>query len=111
MVGSNQVCQRLGVETIEPRSGTKLGIALATVGLSPINGLRHTPTEETKRGYLGCGNDYSTEADFFSPVHVEHVSEYLPQIEDYLNLPPGYRFMIDNSNLEDIWFDSSLLHE
>jgi len=111
MIGSNRVCRQLGVEPVEPGSGSKLGIALETLGLHPINGLRHTPTEETNGWYVWCGTNYSSDDDFFSPLHVEHVSAYLPQIEDYLNLPPGYRFMIDKSGLEDTWFDPNLLKD
>jgi hypothetical protein len=47
--------------------------------------------------------------DFFAPLHVEHLSEYLPTAVEYLDLPPGYRFVIDGADYEDVWFDASLL--
>ena len=48
--------------------------------------------------------------DFFSPLHVEHITEYLPEVEEYLDLPPGYRFLIDGKNHEDVWYDEELLN-
>jgi hypothetical protein len=94
-----------------PKPGTKLGIALSTLSKSPINGLRHTTKEDTNGWYIWCGSELSEEANFFSPLHVEHLAEYLPQICKYLDLPPGYRFLIDDKNYEDVWFDSALLIE
>jgi len=39
---------------------------------------------------------------------VEHLPEYLPEALRYLDLPPGYRFQIDRSGYEDVWFDPVL---
>ena len=47
--------------------------------------------------------------DFFSPLHVEHLAAHLPKVVEYLDLPPGYRFLIDGENYEDVWFDEKLL--
>lgn len=33
----------------------------------------------------------------------------LPEVLPYLELPPGYRFIIDGKGYEDVWFDESLL--
>jgi hypothetical protein len=103
------VCQRLGVEGLEPQPRAKLGIALTTVGRSPINGLRHAPSEGTSGWFIWCGEELSDATDFFAPLHVQHIAEYLPEVVDYLNLPPGYRFLIDGAGYEDVWFDPSLL--
>jgi hypothetical protein len=51
----------------------------------------------------------SIDPDFFAPLHVEHLSEYLPAAVEYLDLPPGYRFLIDGTNYEDVWFDPVLV--
>jgi hypothetical protein len=37
------------------------------------------------------------------------VHECLPQVREYLALPPGYRFLIDGTGYEDLWSDSSRL--
>ena len=103
------VCQWVGAVPVEPLPNSKLGIALSTIGKLPINGLRQRPTESTNGWYIWCGTKLSEAPDFFAPLHVEHIAEYLPETAEYLNLPPGYRFLIDGGNYEDVWFDLSLL--
>lgn len=105
------VCDWIGVETHEPKAGTKLGIALSTIGKTPINGLRHPVQNGTNGWYIWCGKELSKEDDFFAPLHIEHIDKYLPEVLDFLNLPPGYRFLIDGNNYEDIWYDQELLNE
>jgi len=48
--------------------------------------------------------------DFFSPLHIEHFSEYLPEVEEYLELPSGYRFLIDGNNYEMSGYNEELLN-
>lgn len=103
------VCQWVGVVPLEPLPNSKLGLALSTIGKSPINGVRHKPTENTNGWYIWCGGEPSEDPEFFAPLHIEHIAEFLPQVVEYLNLPPGYRFLIDGSNYEDVWFGPSLL--
>ena len=74
----------------------------------PVHGLRHPATEETNGWYIWCG-EWSDADTFFEPVHVEHLADFLPSVVDYLELPPGYRFLIDDKGYQDIWFDESLL--
>jgi hypothetical protein len=102
------VCEWANAEPLAPVAGSKLGIALSTLGKSPIHGLRQAPTETTNGWYIWCG-EISAAPDFFAPLHVEHMSEYLPEALKYLELPPGYRFLIDGSNYEDVWFDEAVL--
>jgi hypothetical protein len=78
------------------------------LGNEPINGLRHPPTETTNGWYV-WGGEMSDADDFFSPLHVEHMESQPPLALKYLDLPPGYRFQIDGSGHEDIWFDARLL--
>jgi hypothetical protein len=103
------VCELVGVNPLPPQPNSKLGIALSTVGSQPIHGIRHLPTESTNGWYIWCGGEVSQAEDFFAPLHVEHLAEHLPMVLDYLDLPPGYRFLIDGSNHEDVWFDEMLL--
>jgi hypothetical protein len=37
-----------------------------------------------------------------------HINKYLPEIEPYLALLPGHRFLVADS-YEDVWYDSSLI--
>ena len=103
-----EVCEKQGVEPVIPEPGSKLGLALSTLGKEPINGLRHLPEKGTNGWYIWCGDSMSEADDFFQPLHIEHIDEYLPLIKKYLNLPPGYRFQIDNNDYENIWFDTEL---
>jgi len=50
----------------------------------------------------------SDDPDFFRPLHVEHVAEWCPEVQPYLALPPGWRFLIAPGH-EDVWFDPALL--
>ena len=102
-----EICSAQGVEPSPSHPSDKLGIALSTLGQQPINGLRHEPEGGTCGWYIWCGEDLSQDPEFFQPLHVSHISKYLPQIENYLALPPGYRFLIAGSQ-EDIWHDSAL---
>ena len=104
----SEVCDKCGVDPITPEAGSKLGVALKTLGQEPINGLRHPPEGETNGWYIWCGDSLSESDDFFQPLHIEHIDDYLPLVKKYLDLPPGYRFQIDSKNYEDIWFDSDL---
>jgi len=80
------VCQRAGAVPLAPRPRSKLGLALSTTGMVPINGVRHMPTEETSGWYLWCGDELSGDPDVFAPVHVEHLAEYMP---DVIESPPS----------------------
>ncbi len=105
------ICEWAGVPPEAPHPGSKLGLALSTLGQEPIHGLRLPPTETTNGWYIWCGGEMTQDQDFFSPMHAEHLAEYLPIAVEYLDLPPGYRFLIDGSNFEDVWFDPSLLEK
>ena len=50
----------------------------------------------------------SAESDFFEPLHVEHLGDWCEAALPYLQLPPGYRFLLAPGH-EDVWFDPSLL--
>jgi len=88
-------------------ANSKLGFALSTRGLTPINGLRHPPKGDTNGWYLWCGEQYSDAADFFQPLHTQHIYEDYPEVARLLGLPPGYRFLLAGDYL-DIWYDPSL---
>jgi hypothetical protein len=88
-----------------------LGVAIETIGIQPINGLRHLPAKGTSGWYVWCGKELSKQDDFFKPICLRHVKEKLPQIVKYLKMKPGTRFQIDNNGYEDIWNDPDIIHE
>ena len=106
---SQTICEWAQATPLTPAPHTKVGLALTSLGKLPINGLRHAPTATTNGWYIWCGTELLSEPDFFAPLHIEHIHDYLPQVVEYLDLPPGYRFLIDGQDFEDVWFDASLL--
>jgi hypothetical protein len=104
-----EVCSRFGVAGVPSHPGEKLGIALATIGKLPINGLR-IRLDATCGWFIWAGEDASTDPDFYQPLCVKHIAKHLPSVGPYLALPPGYRFQIADG-YEDVWFDPTLLSE
>ena len=104
-----EVCEKYGVAYCPSPPDMKLGIALnVREGVMPINGLRHPPEGDTTGWYIWAGEELSNAPDFFKPLHVEHLSEWCPQVHKYLGLPPGWRFLVAG-DYEDGWYDESLL--
>jgi ribosomal protein S18 acetylase RimI-like enzyme len=103
-----RVCKRAGVEPAPAASEFKLGIALDTLHLEPLNGLRHPAEAGTCGWYIWGGQTLSQEAEFFQPLCVAHVADRCPRALKYLSLPPGWRFL-DAPGFEDVWFDAQLL--
>lgn len=104
-----EVCRKYGAEFFPSPNNLKVGIASNVCnGVMPINGLRHQPEGDTTGWYIYAGEEMSDSADFFKPLHVEHIDDWCPQIKKYLGLPPGWRFLIAGE-YEDVWFDGELL--
>lgn len=74
------LCRRLGADFQASPAHLKAGVALATVGKQPINGLRHPPERDTTGWYIWAGEELSQAPEFFEPVHVEHIAELLPDM-------------------------------
>lgn len=105
---NQSICEWVQVQPLSPVAGSKVGLAISSLKQLPVHGMRIPPTEKTNGWYIWCG-ELSNDADFFSPLHVEHLAKYVPAAVEYLDLPPGYRFIIDGANYEDVWFDANLL--
>lgn len=86
----------------------KVGIAPACkTALRPLHGLRIAPTAGTTGWYLWVGGDMPREDDAFVPLHVAHLATWCPDALPYLELPPGWRFLVSPGH-EDVWFDPQL---
>ena len=104
-----QTCEKYGADFFPAPPHEKLGLADSVrVGALPINGLRHPPAGDTSGWYVWAGEELSADADFFKPLHIEHLGEWCPRIQKYLGLAPGWRFLIADE-YEDVWFDPELL--
>lgn len=104
------ICKKYSVDCLETPINLKVGISLNVKdGIMPINGLRHPPEGNTTGWYIWAGEEFSSDLNFFVPLHIEHLYEWCPSIIKYLGLPPGYRFLIAGE-YEDVWEDKSLLN-
>jgi len=103
------VCEWQNVKPVKPNNNSTIGLAIERLKYGIIHGLRHNLEKNTSGWYIWSG-EYSEKKDFFSPVCIDHLSEYLKiDLSEYLELPPGFRFLIDGNNYEDVWFDNDLL--
>lgn len=73
-------------------------------GQLPINGVRCLPEKGTTGWYIWAGETMSDDPDFFVPLHVSHLGSWCPEVLPYLELPPGWRFLVAPGH-EDAWFD------
>ena len=103
-----EICERFGAAFVEAAGHLKIGIALQTLDLLPLNGMRIPPSGTTCGWYVWGGEDLSRDANFFQPLHVAHVEIRCAAILPYLGLAPGWRFLIA-PQYEDVWFDPELL--
>jgi hypothetical protein len=103
------VCARFATPVMPAEPNLKVGIALGTLNLLPLNALRHRQENGTCGWYI-YGGEYSTADDFYQPLHVAHLAQHCPKIVPYLALPPGWRVLLVPGH-EDVWFDQRLLDE
>ena len=103
------VCSQFGSAFSPPEEDSKVGIALATLGLAPLNALRHPAERGTCGWHIWGGEILSQDPEFFQPLHVHHLVQHCPAIIPYLALAPGWRILLAPSQLE-VWHDPSLLN-
>ncbi|MEJ2297130.1 MAG: hypothetical protein P8X94_01230 [Woeseiaceae bacterium] len=83
------------VDPRQPLPDEMISLALDTLRTMPLNGLRYLPAEGGSGWYVWGGDEMSEAADFFTPIQVRYVTDYVPNIRPYLALPPGFRFQTD----------------
>ena len=101
------ICQRFSANFMQCERDSKVGIALQTIGQAPLHALRLKPEDGTCGWFIWAG-EHSEAPDFFQSLHVEHLSEYVPDLLPYLGLEPGWRVLLANE-YEDVWYDQNLL--
>jgi hypothetical protein len=97
------ICKKynFSVEPPEPM----VALALGSLGQSPIYGTRIAlPEHGTVSWFFHCGK-HSDSADFYQPVHIDHLRQVLPLVMDYLGLPYGVKIILDDQGYEDVWMD------
>lgn len=103
------VCGRFKVQPILPLDHDRLGIAMSTLHLNLINGMRIPALSGLSGWFIFGGSDASEAEDFYSPLCVRHIAKHCDLAVPYLCLPPGWRFQIDSNGYEDVWYDELLL--
>jgi hypothetical protein len=104
-----QLCGEHGVAFDPPDASSHVGIALHTLHLKPLHGMRIMPRGGVCGWYL-WGGDLSEGANFFQPLCIEHLRERCPPALRFLGLPPGWRFLT-NGEHSDVWYDEALRRE
>lgn len=108
-ISQRDMADRFDVEAIVVQPAGIVGISDGVrLGEWPLNGLRHPPERGESGWYIWSGEELSAAADFFKPLHAEHLAGFRSQAIPYLGLPPGWRFLIA-PGYEDVWFDEGLL--
>jgi hypothetical protein len=70
---------------------------------------RHPPVGQTNGWYMWRGGDVpQDQADFFAPVHIEHIEDFAPELIPYIAMPPGWGVVLA-PDYEDVWHDEALL--
>src|ERR1700722_794261 len=85
------LCRQHGRDFVPCPPDSKPGIALQTLDSVPINGLQHRPAAGTNGWYIWAG-EFSSENDFFGPLHTSHLPQRLPQVVKFLGIPPEAAF-------------------
>ncbi|WP_456236945.1 immunity protein Imm33 domain-containing protein [Cellvibrio polysaccharolyticus] len=102
-----EVCKQFGSLFSPPDENQRLGIALHTLSLLPLNALRHQADNGTCGWYV-WGGELSEEPEFFQPLHVHHLVAHVPMLVPFLALSPGWRVLLAPEQTE-VWYDPALL--
>ena len=105
-----QLCSKHSVDFAEPNWSLNVGVADNLFsGQGPINGLRHLEEGGTMGWYFYAGETFPMADEGFKPLCAAHLCERDVFWLKYLALPEGWRFLVDRSGYEDVWFDAGLL--
>lgn len=97
------------VDPRRPNPDEVLGLALDTLRTMPLNGMRYPPAEGGSGWYIWGGDTMQESADFFSPIKIRYLGDYVANLLPFLDLPPGFRFRTDTRGKQKVWFDGGLL--
>ncbi len=96
-------CMKFNSKFVQPLENEMVAVALDSLGKIPITGIRNVlEGGENISWFFYCG-EFSEDDDFFKPIHISHLENYLPEVIPYLALEEGFRFVIDKEGYEDVW--------
>lgn len=103
------ICEKYGAPYCPVQRYQKVGVARnLETGLWPVNGVRYPGEGDTSGWYIWAGEVFSTDSDFFVPLHIAHLDSWRPQVLPYLALPAGWPFLTA-PDYEDVWPDPTVL--
>jgi len=102
------VCKRFDASVTAVERNDIVCVALATLGETPLYGMRLLPIEGTT-GWFFYAGEGSDDEDFYQPLLVSDLITLLPEVWQFLALPPGFQFILDDRGVADVWRDASLL--
>lgn len=80
-----RICNQYGANYFPAEDNLKLGISLnVKEGIIPINGLHLYPEKGTSGWFIWAGEEFSEDPDFFVPLHIEHIDDWVPNVKKYL---------------------------
>lgn len=99
------ICAKYGSKFEPLTDNHMVAIALDSIGQQPISGRRELriTNEPNEITWFIYGGEYDDSDNFFSPLHVSHLEDILPEVLPYLALSEGFGFVIDNDGYEDVW--------
>jgi len=103
------ICSKFQVAPEPLLLDDRLGIALKTLNLRPINGLRIPDLSGSCGWYIYEGSEPTDAPDFYQSLCVTHLNRCCEIAIPYLCLPRRWRFQIDTDGYEDVWRDEDLL--
>ncbi len=104
-----RICRTYGAAYEPPAAGSKVGIALHTMGRIPIHGVRIPVTKTVCGWYIYAGDEWSDDPHFYQPLCLDHLAQECKFALPFLCLPPGWRFLTDGQGYIDVWFDEEVL--
>lgn len=98
------LCEEFESAYIQVSGDDVIAIAVQTLDQDPIVGIRKKKpeTDENISWYI-YGGELQEGADFFETMTVRELQDVIPDVLPYLALEPGFRFMIDGDDYEDVW--------
>jgi hypothetical protein len=98
------------IDAVDDTGDLRMGVSRSLLAGDwewPIHGLRHKPEAGTSGWYCWTG-ELSDAPDFFVPIHQRHLVARIPELVEYLRLPPRSRLLLAPDYV-DVWEDPALL--
>ncbi|SIS61936.1 hypothetical protein SAMN05421768_11419 [Chryseobacterium joostei] len=95
----SEICSHYGLSIIFPNFNQMVVISQGVYEGKDIEGIRYESPEHMSGWWL-ITDDYNDNIESLMTVHYHHIAFSRPDILKYLALPFGYRFLIENDEVE-----------